>query len=122
MTPMRSGSPVPVRLYVAADRDGELFEVARTAQDVEVLRGAEPVLRDIETRGAIPEDDQAIRIGVGQRTQQKGVGDAENGGIGSDGEGQRDNRGGRKGGRLAQPARGVAEIGEHHFSLRVTKS
>ena len=69
---------------VGADRDRELLEALVTRTDVEVLRGREPVLRDAEAGRAVPENHQALGVRVGQRPQQQGARDGEDGGVRAD--------------------------------------
>ena len=49
------GRAVASEIFVAADRDGDLLEAGVVALDAKVLGGGEPVLRDVQSRGAIPE-------------------------------------------------------------------
>ena len=66
MTPIRSGSPSPVRLAVGADGNRQLFEAAVAVADVEVLRGGKPVLGDAQAGRPVPEDHQPFRIRYGR--------------------------------------------------------
>src|SRR6266571_2444006 len=51
-----------------------------------------------------------LRFGVGKRAKQGAVHYREDGGIGADAEGKRDDGDGREAGRLAEHARGEAEV------------
>src|SRR5690242_11819660 len=61
--------------------------------------------------GLVEKDSyQTIGIGVGQRAQQHGIHDAENGGVCADAEGEREHGDGGEGGTAAELAEGVAHV------------
>ena len=67
--------------------------------------------------------EEAILLGEGQRPEQHAVHDAEHGRVGTDGECQRQDPGGREPRTLAEGPDRVAEVGEesvHHSYLRAT--
>jgi len=53
---------------------------------------------------------QAAGLGIGKRTQQRGINHAENGGIGADAQSQRENDDRAEGWRAAEHPQGVADI------------
>ncbi len=59
--------------------------------------------------------DQAIRIGIRQRTEEDRVDEAEDGGVGADTERQREDRGERETGIAPQHAQRVADIPDERF-------
>ena len=97
------------QVVVAADGERDVGEGAGAA-DVEVLRGREPVLGDAQARRSVPEDDEAIGIGVGQRAEEQRAGDAEDRGVGADAERQRQDGGDGHTRRGRQRAPGVSQI------------
>jgi hypothetical protein len=58
----------------------------------------------------IPDHDQPLGFWKGQRPQQYGVHDTENGGVGADAEGEREHHHGREAGILPQLAEGESEV------------
>src|SRR6185437_2780607 len=61
--------------------------------------------------GLVKEDSyQTIGIAVGQRTQQHGIHDAENGGVGADTQSQSQNRNRRKGWILVEQSPPVTQV------------
>ncbi len=104
------GLAVAGQVLVAADRERDLLEPAVARPDVEVLRGREPVLHDAEARRAVPEDDEAVGIRVGQRAQQERAGDAEDRGVRADAQRDREHGGEREPGRLPEGPERVAEV------------
>jgi hypothetical protein len=60
--------------------------------------------------GLVVDTDQLLRIGIGQRLQQDGIDDTEDGGIGADSQGEREQRHGGERGALDQPPKSVANI------------
>lgn len=83
------GVTLSSQVIVPADCDREVVEAVVARLDIEILGGRKPVLRNTEAWGTIPEDDQAVGIGVGKRAEQQGVCNAEYGGIRSDTDGER---------------------------------
>ena len=78
LTPsMRSGRPAPVRLKLAPIAAATRSNVVFSCFDVEILPEREPVLRDVESGRALPEDRDAIGVRVRKRPQEQRVGDAE---------------------------------------------
>ena len=67
------------------------------------------------------EQHEPIGIPERQRAKQDAAHDAEDGGVGADAEGEREDDGEREAGRAPERAQGVAEVGDHasiHPSLR----
>ena len=54
---------------------------------------------------------------IRQRPQEHGVDHAEDGGVGADAEGERDDGDNAEGGRLDQHPDGVTEIGQHKLII-----
>ncbi len=61
-------------------------------------------------RGLLAERHHAIRLGERQRLEQHGVDDAEDGGVGADAEGEREDGDGAVGGLLTQHPGAVDEV------------
>ena len=78
--------------------------------DIEVLGGGEPVLSDVEAGRAVPENDQTVCIGVGKRTKQQAIYDAEDSGVRANADGKRKKRGDGEGARSDQDATSMAQI------------
>ena len=81
--------------HTAALGDGEFLEDVVLVADIYVLAGRGTVLHDAEAGRAKPEDCQTVGLRVGQRLQQQGVDNAEDGRVGSDADSERqdDHRG-----------------------------
>jgi len=111
------GRAIASEIFVATDGDGDLFESGVVALDVEILGGGEPVLCDVEAGGTVPENDEAIGIGEWERTEEQGVGDGEDGSVGTNADGQGEDSGENEAGGAAEIAKGdgevLAESGEH---------
>ena len=104
------GIAVASEIVVGAEGDGGIFEAGVADLDVEILRGGKPILRDPEAGGAIPEDDELGGVLVGKRAEQKRAGDAEDGSIGADADGERQDCGYREAGIFGQGSERVAEV------------
>jgi hypothetical protein len=78
--------------------------------DVEILRGGKPILRDAETRRAVPQDHESARIFIGEGAQQKRAGNAKEGSVRADADGERQNRGDREAGILRECSECVAKV------------
>jgi hypothetical protein len=83
------GIAVAGEIVVGAESDGGVFEAGVAILDVEILRGGKPILSDAEAGGAVPEDDELAGVFVGKRAKQKRAGDAEDGSVGADADGER---------------------------------
>ena len=75
-------------VIAAAERRRDLLEDMIFGLDVEVLARRKPILHDVQSGRAIPQDDQTVGVFVRQRAQQQGVGDAEDGAVRADADGQ----------------------------------
>ncbi len=70
--PTRSGSPCPSSC--SCRRWGwRLFEPVVRGLDVEVLRGGEPVFRDVEARRPIPQDHEAAGVLIGKGRKKRAL-------------------------------------------------
>ena len=104
--PARPGGEVELRIFERGD--GLEHGVARLpfhevgGRDVAALQ---PVLAVL-----LPDGDDARGIAEREVAQEHGVDHAEDGGIGADAEGQRQDRDGGEAGRLAEQAEPVAEV------------
>ena len=107
------GRAVAGQVGVGAERDGDLLEAPAAGLDVEVLGGREPVLGDAEPGRSVPQDRQAVRVLVGEGTQQQGARDAEDRRVRADAKGQRQDRRDRKSGRGGKGSDRVAEVRPH---------
>ena len=67
-------------------------------------------LGQIDPGGLVPDADQLIGVGIGQRLQQYAVDHAEDDGIGADADRQRDERDGGEEGRARQSAENLLEL------------
>jgi hypothetical protein len=76
----------------------------------EVVVGAEDFCQALFPQPSLPDGDQPAWIFVGQGAEQNGIYDAEDGGGGSDSEGQRDYGNGGQAWLLTQEARGESKI------------
>jgi hypothetical protein len=94
----RSGQIEAVRLE-RAERFKRLRLIQKHAE-VELPPGEFPAPEGGLYRREPPEHGDAIRFAIGQRTQQDSIDDAEDGGAGSDAEGEGENGDRGKGGRL----------------------
>jgi hypothetical protein len=68
------------------------------------------------------EDDEALRIVNWQRPKENCINQAEDGGVGADAEGEREDGGGSKARRFAQHAEGEAEVLEKRVEERKAAS
>src|SRR6185369_14472036 len=71
-------------------------------------------------RHAMPQRDDAVGVGIGQRVEHHALDDREDGDVGSDGQRQRQDRRGGKAGRAAERPDGEAEVlpdGVYHRRL-----
>jgi hypothetical protein len=111
------GRAIASEIFIATDGDGDLFQSGVVALDIEVLGSGEPVLRNVEARGTVPENDEAIRIGEWKRAKEQGVGDGKDGSIGANADGEGEDGGENEAGRAPEIAEGdgevLAESGEH---------
>ena len=64
----------------------------------------------VEADPAAPDHHALVGVGVGQRLQQDGVDDGEDGAVGADPEGEGENGGGREAGRAREGAGAAAGI------------
>ncbi len=97
-------------VLIAADGDRHLLEARVAIPDVEVLSGREPVLRDVEAGRPVPQNHQALGVGVRQRPQEQRAGHAEDRGVGPDSDGDGDHRNQGKGGALEETPQGKANV------------
>ncbi len=113
----RSGQP----LGFVADGEGDVVrlprrqvaEYGRLPVDVEVVgHGRRFALRAADAV-VLKDDDQASGVGEGERPQDDGVEDAEDGRIGADAERQDGNGGQREAGSADEFAGGETEVGQH---------
>ena len=104
------GVAVAGEIVVGAEGNGDIFEAGVAVLDVEILRGGKPILRDAEAGGAIPEDDELGGVFVGKRAQQKRAGDAEDGSVCADADGERQDGGDGEAGIFGECAECVAEV------------
>ena len=109
MPSRRSGSPLPVRVTVAACRPPSIRRAYRLL-DV----GKRPGIRTAEIvrvgGGALLNQIQPIGVRIRQRTQQHTVDDAEDCGVRPDAERQRQERGGGDAGGAKKKTDAVADI------------
>ena len=104
------GVAVASEIVVGAEGDGGIFEAGVAVLDVEILRGGKPILGDAEAGRAIPEDDEPAGVFIGKRAQQKRAGDAEDGSVGADADGERQDCGDGEAGIFGEGAECVAEV------------
>jgi hypothetical protein len=97
-------------VLVRAVADRHVLEPRPGVLDVEILCGREPVLADPEAGRSIPQDHQAIGVWVRQRMQQQGAGDAEDGRVGADAQGEREHRREHESGIPPESAERVAHV------------
>jgi hypothetical protein len=107
-------SAVTRQVLVGAVDDRDVLEAGTRVLDVEILRGREPVLGDAQARRSVPEDDEALRLGVGKGLEQERVGDAEDRGVGAHAERQRDHRGRDERRVLHEPPQRVPDVRGQH--------
>ena len=87
---------------------GDLIELFCALAEVVELETGEGGTVGVAEAGV--EDGEAIGAGVGHRAEENGVDEAEDGGVGADADGQREDGESGKGGAATQLAEGVAEI------------
>ncbi len=102
------GRAVAGQAHRAVGKGGEPGERPRPLAQVPVLGHAQ--LRQRLLGAVSPQHHQPVRLGVGQRTEQHAVGDAEDRRVGPDAEGQRHHRDEGEPGPLPQPAKGIAQV------------
>ena len=76
-------------------------------------------LRSFARLIVVMETDQTLRVRNGKETQQDSVHHAENGRVGADAEGQRNNGGGRERRTLCQHPGRKAQILQHRVHVRL---
>ena len=94
----------------AALRNRHLLERSVFGADVDELPRRRPVLRDVDAWRSQPQHREPVRVGIRQRLEQQRVDDAEDGGVGADADGERDDDHQRQRGRAPQRPDGVAEV------------
>ena len=98
------------KIKVSLASKGNLFETSAVLPpEFEFFRSHRP-LKPFASRFVLIEPDQAIRIAVGQWSQQDPVDDAEDGGVRSDTERERENSHGAESGVLQQLPEGEPEF------------
>jgi hypothetical protein len=103
----------PRERAVSPMRDRDLLEGMVLIQDVDVLPGRRPVLRDADPRRTQPEHGEPVGIGVWKRLEQERVGDAENGGVGADTEGEREHNRSSQSGAFPESSQSVTQISQN---------
>ena len=95
---------------------GELVEhLGRLLLEVAQIRWREGPVVDVARAKLTPHQDESLRVGIRQRTQQHGVDDAEDGRARPDPQGDRDRRDGRKPDVLSETPSGVSQILDECF-------
>jgi hypothetical protein len=78
---------------------------------VEIIRDRDAGLIEVDALVAVPDEDQAVRVRIRQRSEQRLVEQAENGGVRADAERQRQDGDEREDRLPAERTKGVAEVG-----------
>ena len=104
------GLAVARQVGIGANRDRDVLEALRTVLDIEVLRRRKPVFGDPEAGRRVPENDLPIRVLVRQRPQQERARDAEDRGVRTNPNRQREYGDDRESWRGEEGANRVAEV------------
>ncbi len=99
-----------------ADR-GHVGEDVVLRLPIEIIGRRGGVVREPDVAGVLEDHDDAIGVVIRERAKHDGVEGGENGGIGSDSEGQGADRDGGEGGGLAEKAEAVAKVGKEGSHL-----
>src|SRR4030095_4515662 len=78
------------QVVTAANGDSGLIKNVILRFDIEVLSRREPVLIDIQTGRATPQDDKSIGFSIRKWSKKQGVHDTEDGAVSSYANGKRD--------------------------------
>ncbi len=104
--------PVPGQAGGHKPRRGHIHENAVLRFPVQIICGRRSVIGETEVGHVLPDDHQAVRLGVGKGPQQNRFYRAENGGVSADSERQGGDRQRKKARILRDLPEGIAEICE----------